>query len=152
MEDEAVDFERSQRPISGRPFCKQSLWELITNAAYVEESSMTAASTMPSTRRSSNGPCSTKPRRSSSATARKSTEGRIKHETLLRDLLRCRACGSPMVHNFTVKKGRRFRYYVCSRLLREGWDKCSTKSLRWKRWTGSSSSRFGPSRATAPRG
>ena len=43
---------------------------------------------------------------------------------LLRGLVRCGRCGSPMLHTFSTKQGRRFRYYVCSRAHNEGTSAC----------------------------
>ncbi len=34
-----------------------------------------------------------------------------------------------MVHSTTLKKGRRYRYYVCSKTQKQGWDSCPTKSV-----------------------
>ncbi|HBJ37142.1 MAG TPA: hypothetical protein DDZ51_20790 [Planctomycetaceae bacterium] len=36
-----------------------------------------------------------------------------KHGALLKGLLRCQACDSSMVHTFTGRGTKRYRYYVC---------------------------------------
>jgi site-specific DNA recombinase len=121
---------RSSRSFGGRPFDKQTLYELLTNATYagiIEYDGGSYAGEHPAIvgkadfenvqetlKRNGRGP---------------RTEGRVKHESLLRGLLRCKACQAPMVHHFVAKKGRRFRYYVCSRAVKQGWDKCPTKTL-----------------------
>jgi len=56
-------------------------------------------------------------------------EVKNKYGALLRGLLHCEACGTAMVHTYTVKSGRRYRYYVCSTAQQRGWDACPSKSL-----------------------
>ncbi|MFO1052775.1 MAG: recombinase family protein [Planctomycetota bacterium] len=50
----------------------------------------------------------------------------VKNRTgaLLRGLVRCGRCGSAMLHTFSTKQGRRFRYYVCARAHNEGASTC----------------------------
>ena len=55
---------------------------------------------------------------------------RNKHGALLKGLLHCIPCSSAMIHAYTVKnKTTRYRYYVCSKAQKQGWDSCPTKSL-----------------------
>jgi len=54
---------------------------------------------------------------------------RNKYGALLRGLLYCIPCEAAMTHTYTVKNNRRYRYYVCTRAQKEGWDQCPTKSL-----------------------
>lgn len=56
-------------------------------------------------------------------------EVRNKYGALLRGLLHCDACGTAMVHTYTVKNNRRYRYYVCLTAQQRGWDACPSKSL-----------------------
>ena len=56
-------------------------------------------------------------------------EVRNKYGALLRGLLHCDACGTAMVHTYTVKNARRYRYYVCLTAQQRGWDACPSKSL-----------------------
>jgi site-specific DNA recombinase len=48
------------------------------------------------------------------------TEARKRHGALLRRLLYCRHCGKAMVHTFTSKRGRQYRYYTCLHGIRPG--------------------------------
>ena len=49
---------------------------------------------------------------------------------LLKGLLYCGSCHVAMSHAWTRKKNkRRYRYYVCGRAQKEGWDVCPVKSL-----------------------
>jgi site-specific DNA recombinase len=56
-------------------------------------------------------------------------EDRYDSEALLLGLLRCDACDCPMTHTYTVKNKMRYRYYVCTKAKREGYEICPYKSL-----------------------
>lgn len=53
-----------------------------------------------------------------------------KHTAMLRGLLHCAPCGTAMGHTVTNKSGKRlYRYYVCYRAQKQGWDTCPCRSL-----------------------
>ncbi|MFO0873167.1 MAG: recombinase family protein [Phycisphaerales bacterium] len=57
-----------------------------------------------------------------------------KHGALLKGLVRCKACGCGMAHHYAsdrTKAGveKRYRYYVCSRAQKRGWNECPGPSL-----------------------
>lgn len=54
---------------------------------------------------------------------------RNRYGAALRDVLWCEPCQSRMVHTYTLKNGKRYRYYVCSTAQQRGWDACPTKSV-----------------------
>lgn len=54
---------------------------------------------------------------------------RNKSGALLKGTLRCASCDAAMVHSTTLKKGRRYRYYVCTKAQKQGWNTCPTKSV-----------------------
>jgi site-specific DNA recombinase len=55
---------------------------------------------------------------------------RNKYGALLKGLLYCQPCKTAMVHTYTQKnENKRYRYYVCSKAQKQGWDTCPTKSL-----------------------
>ncbi len=56
-------------------------------------------------------------------------EVRNKYGALLKGLLYCTPCGTGMMHSYTVKNGKRYRYYVCLNAQQRGWATCPTKSL-----------------------
>ncbi len=61
-----------------------------------------------------------------------STKGasvRNKLGALLRGLLFCVPCGTPMMHTYTMRKSKRYRYYVCCNAHQQGWQNCETKSV-----------------------
>ena len=56
-------------------------------------------------------------------------EARNKHRSLLRGIIRCKACGRAMVHTFTKRKQRMYRYYTCSRAVNSGHDQCPQPTI-----------------------
>jgi len=54
---------------------------------------------------------------------------RNRYGHLLRGLLHCKACGCAMSPSVTRRKGRVFRYYVCTRATKNGWKTCPHPSL-----------------------
>jgi site-specific DNA recombinase len=54
---------------------------------------------------------------------------RNKHGALLRGLLCCAACDCGMGHTYTAKGSRQYRYYVCHRAQKRGWQICPSPSI-----------------------
>lgn len=52
-----------------------------------------------------------------------------KYGALLKGLLHCHACNQSMVHTFTGRGSKRYRYYTCVKAIKSGWSTCPTKSL-----------------------
>jgi site-specific DNA recombinase len=52
-----------------------------------------------------------------------------KYGALLRGILSCGSCGAAMVHTYTMRQSKRYRYYVCYTAQQRGWDHCETKSV-----------------------
>ena len=48
---------------------------------------------------------------------------------VLEGLLYCTACQSRMIHTYTSKGTRRYRYYECISAQKYGWDRCPSKSI-----------------------
>lgn len=59
----------------------------------------------------------------------KGMRGRCHHDALLQGLLRCAACDCGMSHSYTKKGSRAYRYYVCHKAQKHGWDSCPSPSL-----------------------
>jgi len=115
----------------GKPFNKNALYNLLTNPLYigkvrhkkevyegqhdpiVDESIWHCVQNILKRNRLNNG-----------STVR-NTQG-----ALLKGLLFCGSCKVAMVHTWTKKKNNcRYRYYVCGRAQKEGWDVCPVKSI-----------------------
>jgi len=56
-------------------------------------------------------------------------EVRNNYGALLKGLLQCASCDAGMVHTYTVRGPRRYRYYVCVKAQQKGWANCETKSV-----------------------
>jgi len=52
-----------------------------------------------------------------------------KYGALLKGLLHCSACDQSMVHTFTGRGSKRYRYYTCTKAIKSGYKTCPTKSL-----------------------
>lgn len=56
-------------------------------------------------------------------------ETRNKHGALLKGLLHCTACVCTIVHHYSQKGTKRYRYYCCLSAQKRGWDTCPAPSL-----------------------
>ncbi len=56
-------------------------------------------------------------------------EYRNKYGAILKGILRCATCDAGMVHSYTRKGPRLYRYYVCVKAHQRGWSQCETKSV-----------------------
>jgi site-specific DNA recombinase len=121
---------RKGRERGGRPFTKASLFKLLTNPAYCgkvqfggvmydgEHEGIVDSATWDDVQRTlkHNG--------------RTGGSGvRNRYGAMLKGLLRCAHCGGSMVHTYTSRNSRRYRYYVCLIAQQRGWDVCKTKSV-----------------------
>jgi site-specific DNA recombinase len=123
------------REMGGRAFDKSQLFNLLTNPAYIGkvrhkddlyDGLHTAIITVDLFSRVS-----------AAMRENRTSEGRGASNTrsaLLRGLVRCKACGCGMTHHYTSSTGkesekREYRYYVCTRAQKRGWDACPGPSL-----------------------
>ena len=60
--------------------------------------------------------------------ARRQGEFRNKHDALLRGLLFCASCNCAMVHTFSGRGAKRYRYYTCTHAMKRGRASCPTRS------------------------
>ena len=114
----------------GRPFDKNSLWNLLTNVTYigrlkykdevhegehqgiVDPQVFERVQSILNRNRHTGGPAS-----------------RNRFGAVLKGLLYCEACGCAMSPTHTTRGNRRYRYYVCTVAQKKGWDHCPTKSV-----------------------
>ena len=54
---------------------------------------------------------------------------RNNYGALLKGLVQCGSCNAGMIHTYSSKGSRRYRYYVCIRAQQKGWESCETKSV-----------------------
>jgi DNA invertase Pin-like site-specific DNA recombinase len=60
---------------------------------------------------------------------RRGNRTRAATPALLKGLLHCTACGAAMSPSHTRRRGRLYRYYVCSRSIKNGADVCPVRSV-----------------------
>lgn len=59
-----------------------------------------------------------------------SAKVRNKYNAILSGKVYCANCNVPMTHSYTKKSGNKiYRYYICSKASKLGWDKCPYPSL-----------------------
>ncbi|MCC6363056.1 MAG: recombinase family protein [Bryobacterales bacterium] len=54
---------------------------------------------------------------------------RNNYGAILKGLMQCGTCNAGMIHTYSSKGTRRYRYYVCVRAQQNGWANCGTKSI-----------------------
>jgi len=59
----------------------------------------------------------------------RASQTRRKTAAILKGILRCGACGTPMAPAYTTRRGRRYQYYVCHAASKNGHDTCPVKSV-----------------------
>jgi len=59
----------------------------------------------------------------------RASQTRRKTAAILKGILRCGACGTPMAPTYTTRRGRRYQYYVCHAASKNGHDTCPVKSV-----------------------
>jgi len=118
------------KPLGGDPFDKPRLYRLLTNVAYIgkvphkdqvydgEHESILDMEIWEKTQMllKTNGKTGGK-------------HVRNKYGALLRGLVHCGSCGCAMVHTFTQKGDKHYRYYLCSNAQKRGWKTCPTKTV-----------------------
>jgi site-specific DNA recombinase len=57
------------------------------------------------------------------------SQERNRYGALLKGLLRCTPCGCGMMHTYSAGHKSLYRYYVCGRAQKRGWDTCPSKSV-----------------------
>jgi DNA invertase Pin-like site-specific DNA recombinase len=59
----------------------------------------------------------------------RAAHSRRKTPALLGGLIRCGTCGRTMSITFTRRRGRTYRYYLCGKAAKQGYDQCPVKSV-----------------------
>jgi len=121
---------RKGREAGGRPFDKASLFKLLTNVLYVGKltcNSECHAGEHPAIMDAQVF------QRVQALLRRNGRSGgsyvRNRFGALLKGILRCAPCRCGMIHTFTKKGNRRYRYYVCLTAQKRGWHACPSKSI-----------------------
>ena len=123
------------RQLGGRAFDKSQLFKLLTNPAYIGK--VRHKENLYDGLHESIVPVELFSKVSATLRENRNHEGRGSgnaRNALLKGLVRCKACGCGMTHHYATdrtKAGepREYRYYVCSRAQKRGWDACPGPSL-----------------------
>ena len=121
---------RDGKIAGGRAFTRARLHQLLTNAIYTgqvrhrgelypgEHEAIVDATTLEKVqiRLRANGPGGGRSLRN-------------KYGALLKGVVRCATCNVGMVHTYTQKETRLYRYYVCVKAHQQGWNLCATRSV-----------------------
>lgn len=62
-------------------------------------------------------------------TVNRGNVARSKTASMLRGVLTCGHCGRTMVPTYSLKNGRKYRYYVCQTATKRSYDECQLKSV-----------------------
>ncbi len=115
---------KSGRCVTGRPFTKATLHALLTNVLYRGQvrcgDEVVAGVHEPIV----DGDLWDTVQEQLRSNGNGEAGARNKTGAILRGLVYCGRCGSPMLHTFTTKRTRRYRYYACSRNHNEGAASC----------------------------
>ncbi|MGB3921734.1 MAG: recombinase family protein [Minisyncoccia bacterium] len=115
---------RAGRQIGGQPFSKNTLSALLRNPLYTGHlrcgTELVTGAHTPIVEQSLWDAV----QRQLSDNANGSTTMRNKTSALLRGLIRCARCDSPMMHVFSTRGTKRYGYYCCSKLHNEGPEAC----------------------------
>ena len=121
---------RKGREAGGRRFDKASLYKLLTNVLYVGK--LTCNSECHDGEHPAIMDAQVFQRVQTLLTRNGRSGGsyvRNRFGALLKGILRCAPCGCGMVHTFTKKGNKRYRYYVCLTAQKRGWHACPSKSI-----------------------
>ncbi len=114
----------------GRPFDKNSLYQMLTNVVYVGKvrykDEVHPGEHRPIVDAAVFAKVQTLLQQNGRSGGRST---RNKHGSLLRGLLRCTACDCGMNHTYTAKGSRQYRYYTCHYAQKRGWQDCPAPSI-----------------------
>lgn len=121
---------KSGRPKGGRPFDRGSLHALLKNPLYIgklkHKRNVYVGEHEPIVSADVFDMVQTLLRQNRQAGPVKS---RNRHGALLRRLLYCKACGHAIIHNFTGRGHKMYRYYTCTRAIKSGRKACPSAYL-----------------------
>jgi site-specific DNA recombinase len=116
--------------MGGRPFDRCSLYALLTNPLYIgklrHKKNVYAGEHEPIVGEEVFAKVQAQLQRNGRSGA---AGARNRYGALLRGLLYCKACDHAMVHNFTGRKGKRYRYYTCTHAIKCGRKTCPSGYL-----------------------
>lgn len=121
---------REGRTRGGAAFTKATLYNMLTNVVYIGQVEFEGVLRAGEHNRIVDDDVFRRVQEQLRRNGRKSGGSvRNKHNALLKGLVRCGSCGATMIHTYTQKGSKRYRYYVCNNAHQRGWNKCATRSV-----------------------
>ena len=121
---------REGKPAGGKPIAKTNLYNLLTNYIYAGKVEFDGQVYEGEHERIVDDDTWKKVQAALTRNGR--TGGRNignKHGALLKSLVRCATCDAGMIHTYTARKSRNYRYYVCVKAHQRGWAQCETRCV-----------------------
>ena len=121
---------KKSRELGGKPFSKASLFRLLTNTIYT--GNVDFKGTIYNGEHEAIIDTDIWQEVQNKLSRNGSTGGkrvRNKYGALLKGLLYCTPCGTGMVHTYTSRNRKIYRYYVCLNAQQRGWQSCPSKSI-----------------------
>jgi hypothetical protein len=119
---------RKGRLRGGRAFTRNTLRQLLSNVAYLGQIRY-RQEVHPGEQDAIVDPSTWQQVQTLLQARRHPQRARVPGSALLQRLLRCGACDCAMSSSQTIKGTRRYRYYVCRRAQKQGWQICPAPSL-----------------------
>jgi len=121
---------REGKPVGGTCFTKSKLYNLLTNYAYAGKVHYEGKVVEGEHERIVDDATFDRVQELLQRNGRKGGRTlRHKYTALLKGLVHCGTCGAGMIHTYTKKGARLYRYYVCSKAQQQGWNQCATRSV-----------------------
>jgi site-specific DNA recombinase len=119
---------RKGRLRGGRAFTRNTLRQLLSNVAYLGQIRY-RQEVHPAEQDAIVDPSTWQQVQTLLQARRHPQRARLPGSALLQRLLHCGACGCAMLSSHSSKGTRRYRYYVCRRAQKQGWQSCPAPSL-----------------------
>ncbi|MCL4854736.1 MAG: recombinase family protein, partial [Bryobacteraceae bacterium] len=121
---------REGRQVGGSQFTKNKLYNLLTNVIYTGKVDYGGEIYEGEHARIIDDETFTRVQETLRRNGRRGGRNvRNKYSALLKGIVRCDTCDAGMIHTYTKKQNRLYRYYVCVNAHQRGWNKCQTRAV-----------------------
>jgi site-specific DNA recombinase len=121
---------REGREVGGSPFTKNKLYNLLTNVIYTGKVGYGGQIYAGEHPRIVDDEVFNRAQETLHRNGRRGGRNvRNKYSALLKGIVRCATCDAGMIHTYTKKQNRLYRYYVCVKAHQRGWNKCRTRAV-----------------------
>ena len=121
---------REGREVGGSQFTKNKLYNLLTNVTYAGKVDYGGKIYSGEHKRIVDDETFAKVQETLRSNGRRGGRNvRNKYSALLKGIVRCDTCDAGMIHTYTKKQNRLYRYYVCVNAHQRGWNQCQTRAV-----------------------